>query len=146
LSYEPETLKVLEKILDELREIRRELKPHHPKFPTGITFQETTMLPTVGGNTLIFTGTLVPAGATLPTDAVVTVSSNDPAVSPSVDKSGLVVTVPLPTGWVENPTTPLAITYAAASASNPTWELGATITPSAPPAILPTGINFAQTT
>lgn len=103
------------------------------------------MLPTVGGNTQIFTGTFVPAGSVAPSDAAFTVTSNDPAVIPTVDSTGLVVTVPLPTGWVESTTTPLAIAYAAASASNPTMAVSATITPSAPPAALPTGITFVQT-
>ena len=64
------------------------------------------MLPTIGGNTLIYSGTLFPAGSVLAPDFVATVTSNDPAVSPTVDVTGLIVTVPLPTDWVENTTTP----------------------------------------
>lgn len=129
----------------ELREIRRELrqilgilKPH----PTSITFQEITMNPTQGGYTLVFTGTLAPAGAVYPADTTFTVTSNDPAVSPTVDTTGLVVTVPLPTGWVESTSVALAIQYAASSSEG---SLSAVITPSAPPASFPTGITFAQT-
>jgi uncharacterized protein YjdB len=135
---------LLEHILDELIEIRRELKPK-PRLATGITFKEITMLPTTGGNTLVFTGTLSPDGATMLADATFTVNSNDPSVVPTVDATGLIVTVPLPAGWVESTTAPLAIGYTAASASNPSWSLTAIIQPSAPP-VLPTGITFVQTT
>lgn len=103
------------------------------------------MNPTKAGENQAFTGTLAPAGATFPSDATFTVSSNDPLVSPTVDSTGLIVSVTYPAGWVESTTTPLAFSYAAASASTPTWSLSATITPSAP-AVLPTGITFAQTT
>lgn len=104
------------------------------------------MAPTEAGQTQEFTGTLVPSGATYPTDSTFTVTSNDPAVSPSVDSTGLVVSVTYPDGWEESTTTPLAFAYAAASESNPTMSVTATITPSAPPAPLPTGVTFAQTT
>ena len=128
---------------DVLRLLRL-LKQDHA-FPTSISFTEITMLPTTGGNTLVFTGTLQPAGAVYPSDATFTVTSNDPAVLPTVDATGLIVSVPLPSGWVESTTTPLALTYGAASASNPSMVISATITPSAPVS-LPTGITFAQTT
>ena len=127
----------------QLREIRRELR-QKSTLSTGITFQEITMLPTEGGNTLVYTGTLAPAGSVLAPDAVPTVTSNDPAVLPTVDATGLVVSIPLPAGWVENDTTPLAIRYATTSASTK-QALAATITPSVPP-VLATGIAFAQTT
>lgn len=102
------------------------------------------MLPTTGGNTQVFTGTLVPAGSSYPSDSTFTVTSNDPAVTPTVDATGLIVTGPLPAGWVESTTTPLAYSYAAVSASNPGFSITATITPSAPVS-LPTAITFAQT-
>lgn len=114
-------------------------------LPTSITFQETTMNPTEAGQDQTFTGTLSPAGSTTPPDATFSVSSNDPAIKPAVDSTGLIVTVTYPDGWVESTTTPLQFAYAAASASNPSWSLSATITPSAPPE-LATGITFAQTT
>ena len=129
----------LGKLLHELRTIRDELKPHHP---THIKFKEITMLDTVGGNTQVFTGTLIPAGSVFPPDTVFAVTSNDPALTPTVDTTGLVVTGPLPFGWVESATTPLEYAYTATSASG---SLSATITPSAPPAAFPTGITFAQT-
>lgn len=138
-------IRLLKQIARSLRRIEKELLPPPPPTPAGITFQEISMLPTEGGNTLVFTGTLVPAGSQFPADTTFQASSNDPAVTPSVDSTGLVVTVPLPSGWVENPTTPLAIAYSASSASNPSMAVAATITPSAPP-VLPTGIQFVQTT
>jgi hypothetical protein len=135
----------------ELREIREELRQilhilrHHPqRYATSISFKEITMLPTTGGNTLVYTGTLSPVGSVLAPDFVATVTSNDPAVLPTVDATGLIVTIPLPAGWVESTTTPLAITYATTSASTG-QALSATITPSAP-VVLATGITFVQTT
>lgn len=127
-----------ERILHELHELR------HPNrsFPTSICFKEITMNPTIGGNTQVFTGVLAPSGATYPADTVFAVTSNDPAVVPTVDATGLIVTGALPAGWVESTTTPLAYAYTATSASG---SLSATITPSAPPVTFPTGIAFAQT-
>jgi hypothetical protein len=112
--------------------------------PTAISFKESTMNQTQAGQSQVFTGTLSPAGATMPPDATFTIASNDPSVSPSVDSTGLIVSVTYPTGWVESTTTPLAFAYTASSAST-NMSLAATITPSAP-AIVPTGITFAQTT
>ena len=104
------------------------------------------MLSTTGGNTLIYTGTLSPVGSVLAPDFVATATSNDPAVLPTVDATGLIVTVPLPSGWVENASLPLSIAYATTSAST-SQALAATITPSAPvTGNLATAIDFAQTT
>ena len=130
------------KVLHIIREIERDLRPQ-PITPTSVTFKEISMLPTAGGNTQVYTGSLVPAGSSYPTDATFTVTSNDPAVLPTVDSTGLIVTVPLPAGWVESTTVALAIAYAAVSASNPSMSVTATITPSAP-VVLPTGITFVQ--
>ena len=104
------------------------------------------MNPTEAGQSQVFTGTLVPAGATYPSDTQFTLTSNDPAVTPTLDSTGLIVSVTYPAGWVESTTTPLAFAYSATSASE-NGSLSATITPSAPPLpAFPTGINFAQTT
>ena len=106
------------------------------------------MNPTIGGNTQVFTGTFVPAGSIPPSDAVYAVTSNDLAVSPTVDATGLIVTGILPLGWVESTTVPLAYTATASSVSVPSWTLSDVITPSAPPppANLPTSRTFVQTT
>ncbi len=123
-----------------------ERSSEHPTYvlATNISFRETTMLPVQAGNTLVYTGTLTPAGSILAPDFVATVTSNDPAVVPTVDPTGLIVTVPLPAGWVESTTTPLAITYATTSASTG-QALAGTITPGAE-TVLATGVTFAQTT
>lgn len=136
-------IELLEQSLHELRQIRREL--YHP-IPTSIRFQEITMNPTAAGQSQVFTGTLSPAGSILPADATFTVTSNDPAVSPSVDATGLIVSVTYPDGWVESTTTPLTFSYEAASASVPSFSLTTTITPSSPPVPFATSIAFAQTT
>jgi hypothetical protein len=141
-----EILTLLQHILHELRIIRRELSP---LTPTTIAFQETSMLPTIGGNTLVFTGTLAPSGAAYPVGTTFTVTANDPAVSPAVDPTGLIVTIPLPSGWVESATTPLEISYSTSTftpePSTSPSTITATITPSVA-AVTPTSITFAQTT
>lgn len=100
---------------------------------------------TQAGQTQVFTGTLAPAGSVLAPDAVVTITSNDPAVSPTLDSTQLIVSVTYPEGWVESTTTPLAFAYSTTSAST-SQALSATITPSAPPAPLATSVSFSQTT
>ena len=142
LFHERKILEVLGHILHELRAIRRELRP---SIPVTISFQEITMLPPVAGNTLVYTGTLSPAGSVFPSDAAFTLASSDPTVSPTVDPTGLIVTIPLPATFVDNPTSPFNVAYTATSPSNAGWSVTATITPSIP-ATLPTGITFAQTT
>ncbi len=140
-------------LLHELREIEHDLHPPtpphphphpHPTFATSISFTEDSMNPTQAGNTQVFTGTLVPAGATYPADTTFTLTSNDPAVSPTVDSTGLVVSVTYPDGWVESTSTPLAFSYGAASVSE-NGAISATITPSAPVGgAFPSGISFQQ--
>lgn len=130
-------------VLEIVTKIDEEEQPE-PEFPTSVTFQETSMNPTQAGQTQQFTGTLTPAGAVYPSDTTFTLTSNDPAVAPTVDSTGLVVSVTYPDGWVESTTTPLAFAYTAASVSE-NGSISATITPSAPPAAFPTGITFAQT-
>ena len=104
------------------------------------------MNPTQAGQTQVFTGTFVPAGSVPPTDAVYAVTSNDPSVSPTVDSTGLIVSVTYPAApWAESTTTPLAFTRTASSAANPSWTLSDIITPSAPPAGFPTSTTFVQT-
>ena len=119
------------------------LLKHQSIFATDVMFKEISMNPTEGGYTLIYSGTLAPAGSVFAPDATFTVTSNDPAVSPTVDSTGLIVTIPLPAGWVEDIVTPLAIDYASASASTG-QALTAVITPSAPPPALATSISFQQ--
>jgi hypothetical protein len=115
-----------------------------PPTPTAISFKETSMLPATAGNTLVYTGTLAPAGAQYPADTTFALTSSDPTVTPTVDPTGLIVTIPLPSTFVDNPAAPFSVGYTATSVSNPTWSVTATITPSAP-ANLPTSISFAQT-
>ena len=108
------------------------------------------MLPTEGGNTLVYTGTPTPAGSTFPPGSTFNVVSNDPAVIPAVDVTGLIVSIPLPLGWVESTTTPLAVTWTVSgitpvpSTAPTTFDV--VITPSAEPVGTPTGVTFVQTT
>lgn len=122
----------------------RLLKDEESYFPKRISFKEITMLSPVAGNTLVYTGTLSPAGASFPSDTQFTVVSSDPTVTPTVDATGLIVTIPLPSTFVDNPATPFNVVYTATSAST-SGSITATITPSIP-ATFPTGIVFNQTT
>jgi hypothetical protein len=120
---------------------------HPKKLPTSTRFTETTMNPTEAGQSQVFTGTFVPAGSVPPPDAQYAISSNDPAVAPTVDATGLIVSVTYPPApWAESETEPLAFTRTASSVSVPSWSLSDVITPSAPPAPLPTSTTFVQTT
>lgn len=102
------------------------------------------LLPPVAGNTLVYTGTLAPAGAVFPSDSVFAVTSSDPNAAASVDATGLVVTVALNASFVDSTASPLTVGYTATSASTG-MSLSASIVPSIP-AVVPTGITFAQTT
>lgn len=153
-EHDPEVVKLIKEIgnhvLRELRAIRRELRPR--PTPVTISFKEITMLDPVAGNTLVYTGTLSPAGAQFPAGTSFSVTSNYPNVAPTVDATGLVVTVPLGSDFVDDPTNPLAISYATSSffpePSTSPAQITATITPTIPPppTPTPTSINFVQTT
>src|ERR1039457_6158831 len=98
------------------------------------------MNPTAAGQTQVFTGTLSPVGSVLAPDAVATITSNDSAVSPTLDSTNLSVSVTYPSGWNESTTTPLAFAYATSSASTG-QALSATITPGAPASNLASSIS-----
>ena len=115
-----------------------------PVLPTTISFKEIYMNPEGPGVTQVWTGTLSPAGSAFAADTTFTVTPSDPTVSATVDSTGLIVTIAYPDTFVPNPTSPFSVAYSAASASNPTWSLSATITPSVP-VPLPTAISFVQT-
>jgi hypothetical protein len=139
----------------ELAEIRRGVREilHilRPELATSISFTQQgdpmALLPVQAGNTLVYTGTLSPAGSVFAPDAVVDVTANDPAILPTVDSTGLIVSVPLPAGWVESTATPLVISYSTTSAST-SQALSASITPGAEvtPPVLASSISFVQTT
>jgi hypothetical protein len=129
---------------DLLRCINEKISPKISNFPVNISFKEITMLPPTAGNTLVYTGTLSPAGAVFPSDTTFNLVSSDPTVTPTVDATGLIVTIPLPSTFVDNPASPFNVVYTAASVSEG-GSITATITPSVP-AAFPTGITFTQTT
>jgi hypothetical protein len=144
-----EILRTQEAILHELRKIEHDL---HPKTPTNVRFKEITMLPPVAGNTLVYTGTLAPSGSQFPAGTIFALVSSDPTVTPTVDETGLIVTIPFPTGFVDDPANPFNVVYTASGitpnpATSPT-TITATITPTipTPPPLTPTGITFNQTT
>ena len=111
------------------------------------------MLDPVAGNTLVYTGVLSPAGSQFSAGTSFAVVSNYPNVAPTVDASGLVVTIPLPADFVDDPANPFSVAYTASGivpvpADSPT-SITATITPSipTPPTTdTTTSIAFSQTT
>jgi hypothetical protein len=134
-----------------LKEVIRELAPH---TPTHIHFEERSMNPVAPGFTLVFTGTLSPNGAAFPGGTTFTVESSDSAVVPTVDATGLIVTVPLPADWTPDAVT---ITYQTSefvpspgtspTSLTQTITLTPAVTPPPPPPATPTptGISFART-
>lgn len=147
--HEKTEIKLLKYAVSLLREIRDELRPARVKTPLTISFKELTMLSADAGNTLVYTGTLSPAGAQFPAGTTFSVKSNYPNVSPTVDSTGLIVTIPLGSDFVEDPNNPLSVAWSSSTftpepASSPA-SLSSAITPSVPTPT-PTGIAFAQTT
>ena len=146
--YLREIHEALERILHELRAIRRELA--HPT-PTGITFQEISMNPEGPGVTQVWTGTLTPAGSAFPAGTTFTATPSDPTVSATLDPTGLVLTIAYPTTFVADPTNPFSVAWSTSTftpePSTSPASLTATITPTAPPPVTPTptGVAFGQT-
>ena len=91
--------------------------PGNSPLATSIQFHESPAVPHVAGNTLRFTGALSPSNSVLASDRIVTVTSSDPAVKPTADTTGLLISVPLPSNYVANPTNPLKVMYTAVSKS-----------------------------
>jgi len=90
---EDEIISLLKEDTRELRDIERQL--HHPT-PTAVCFTEISMLPANPGNTLVFTGVIQPTGAAFPAGTTFSATASDPNVIPTVDPTGLIVTIPIP--------------------------------------------------
>ena len=153
----------LNKILDELEEQTAAIQKQTPillgildaltsgssETPLTVTFQETSMLPPVAGNTLVYTGTLNPAGSAYPAGTTFSLISSDPTVTPTVDATGLIVTIPLPDTFVDDPANPFNVRYLSSTfvpvPDTSPAAVSATITPSIPTPT-PLGITFVQTT
>ena len=101
-------LEVLEHILHELRQIR-----HVLTRITHFTIQETTMQPIAPGFSPVFTATPQPAGNVLnPAQPVPSWTSSDPTNAPvSVDSTGLVATVAIPSTAVVGTSFTLSVSY-----------------------------------
>ncbi len=140
-----DALRVEELILERLDELA------HPHTPTHITFKEITMLQPDPGSTLVFTGTLTPAGSAFPSGTTFAVTSSDPTVTPTVDPTGLIVTIPLPATVTVGET--LTVTYTASGitpspADSPTSISGTIVLTIGTPVVAtptPTSIAFTQT-
>jgi hypothetical protein len=132
-----------------LRRIARELAPEPV---TGFTFtQENPMLPIDPGQTGIkFVATPTPAGAVLPTGAVLVWASNDPnvtAVADTTDTTGLTVDISIAAAATVGEAAIITLTAtgtnADGSALNATGSF--TLTVGAAPVQNVTGFTFAQT-
>ena len=146
---EKEEVVILKRILHVLHQIEHNTRPPKITTPLAITFRRIVMLDPVAGNTLVYTGTLSPAGSKFPSGTTFTVTSNYPNVTPTVDDTGLVVTIPLGSDFVDDPNNPLSVnwetsTFTPSPDTSPN-QLRATITPTIP-TVTPTGIDFVQTT
>jgi hypothetical protein len=134
-----------------LRRILHILESPSQSTPITISFKESTMLDPVAGNTLVYTGTTSPAGSAFPAGTTYTVTSSDPTVTPTVDATGLIVTIPLPSTFIDDPANPFNVVWATSvfvpSPADSPVSLTATITPSipTPPSATPTSVAFAQT-
>jgi hypothetical protein len=141
-------LEVLERILHELREIRRELRPQTPT-PTSVayTLQGDTMA-LVPGTTAVFTGVTSPAGSSFPAGTTFTVTTTDPTVTATVDATGLIVTLVLPTTFVDDPANPFSFTVTSSTfvpvPSTSPSSISTTTTPSIP-IPTPLSVTFTQT-
>jgi hypothetical protein len=140
-------LEVLERILHELREIRRELRPPTPT-PTSVayTLQGDTTMALVPGTTAVFTGVTSPAGSAFPAGTTFTVTTTDPTVTATVDATGLIVSLVLPTTFVDNPASPFSFTVASSTytpvPSTSPSSITTTTTPSIP---VPTPLSVTYT-
>lgn len=141
MFHDRQIVEVLERILHELRDIRRELKPHRI---THFFIRRLTMLPIAPGFSPVYTATPVPAG-TFPAPGNIPVwTSSDPVNAPvSADSTGLVATVAIPTTAVVGTSFTLTISYTNADGVVATGSLAQTIV-AAPPSDI-TSFTVAQT-
>ena len=146
---EGEIISLLKEDIRELRTIERQLS--HPT-PTAVCFKETSMLSADPGNTLVFTGTISPDGAVFPAGTTFTVTASDPNAIPTVDSTGLVVTIPIPATATSGESLTITwqtSTFAPSPATSPASlqaTIDLTVGSAPPPAATPTAVVFNQTT
>ena len=133
-------LEILEHILHELRLIR-----HALTRITHFTIQETTMQPIAPGFSPVFTATPQPAGNVLnPAQPVPSWTSSDPTNAPvSVDSTGLVATVAIPSTAVVGTSFTLSISYTNADGTTATGSFAGMIV--APPPMDISSFTVEQT-
>jgi hypothetical protein len=149
-----ETNRFLRKILQAqqaedgfLYQISSELQP---KPITGFTFKEISMLPIDPGQTGIkFQATPTPAGAVLPTGAVLVWASNDPnitAVADTTDTTGLTVDISIAAAATVGEAAVITLTATGTNADGTALSATGsfTLTVGAAPAQNVTGFTFAQ--
>jgi hypothetical protein len=126
--------------------LRRLLKEIEPQPVTGFKFEDITMLPFAPGSSPIITITPQPLGVLLTQGAPTTVSSDPVNYPVSVDSTGLIATIDIPTtATVGAPAATLTTSYTnedgkvATSTSQPFGPIVAAVTDV-------TGFTFEQTT
>jgi hypothetical protein len=133
---------LLKQIIHELREIRRELRPH-PNITSFTITQENPMLSISPGNSPVFTATPVPA-TSAPSTPPTWVSSDTTNAPITVDPTGLIATVAIPTSAVVGTSFTLTVSYTNADGTVATGTTSQTIV--APPSPDITSFTIAQTT
>jgi len=136
--------RLLEEILHALERIESKLTPRNI---TGFTFTENTMplLPIAPGFSPVITATPTPAGTVLGPGIVATTTSSDATNAPiTVDATGLVSTVNIPTTATVGATFTLTTTATNADGTVATTTSQPFTIVAAPPVDV-TGFTFAQT-
>lgn len=138
---ESQILEILKRILHELQEIRREIKPKPIKH---FRIKEFTMLPIAPGFSPVYTATPVPDGTFPAPGNLPTWTSSDTVNAPiTVDATGLVCTVAIPAAAFVGTAFTLTINYVNSDGTVATGSLSQTIV-AAPPADI-TSFNIVQT-
>ena len=140
------SLAVQEASLRTLRRIEQEILPAIPT-PLTVSFQGDTMS-LVPGTTAVFTGVTSPAGSAFPAGTTFTVTTTDPTVGASVDATGLIVSLVLPTTFVDDPSNPFSFTvvsstYVPVPSTSPASIT--TITTPSTPVPTPLSVTYTQT-
>lgn len=133
---------LLMEIIHELRAIRRELA-HPSTHITHFHIQETTMLAIAPGNSPVFTATPVPS-TSVPSTPPTWTSSDTTNAPASVDPTGLIATVAIPTSAVAGTSFTLTVSYTNADGTVATGSTSQTIVAPASPDI--TSFTVDQTT
>ncbi len=145
---------LLERILERLRhiEVRIEyieylLISSQQPTPVNVKYQQENNMALVPGTTAVFTGVTSPAGSAFPAGTTFAVTTTDTTVTATVDATGLIVTLVLPTTFVDNPASPFSFTVTSSTfvpvPSTSPASITTITTPSIPTAT-PLSVTYTQ--